>query len=43
MIDHLDGLNKEQKEAAVHMEGPLLIVAGASAGKTKKLTKNNPY
>jgi len=27
-----------QKEAATHMEGPLLIVAGAGAGKTKTIT-----
>ncbi len=35
---HLRGLNKEQKEAALHREGPLLIVAGAGAGKTKTIT-----
>lgn len=35
---HLAGLNKEQKEAALHMKGPLLIVAGAGAGKTKTIT-----
>ena len=38
MDDHLKGLNKEQKEAALHMTGPLLIVAGAGAGKTKTIT-----
>src|ERR1035437_2638683 len=38
MDDHLKGLNKEQKEAALHMAGPLLIVAGAGAGKTKTIT-----
>ena len=37
-MQHLVGLNKEQKEAALHMEGPLLIVAGAGAGKTKTIT-----
>ena len=37
-MQHLTGLNKEQKEAALHMEGPLLIVAGAGAGKTKTIT-----
>ena len=36
--DHLKGLNKEQEEAASHMHGPLLIVAGAGAGKTKTIT-----
>ncbi len=35
---HLKGLNKEQKEAALHRQGPLLIVAGAGAGKTKTIT-----
>ncbi|MDD5720937.1 MAG: UvrD-helicase domain-containing protein [Candidatus Pacebacteria bacterium] len=35
---HLKGLNSEQKEAALHMKGPLLIIAGAGAGKTKTIT-----
>jgi DNA helicase-2/ATP-dependent DNA helicase PcrA len=38
MDEHLKGLNTKQKEAATHMEGPLLIVAGAGAGKTKVIT-----
>ncbi|MEK7081227.1 MAG: UvrD-helicase domain-containing protein, partial [Patescibacteria group bacterium] len=37
-MPHLLGLNKEQREAALHMKGPLLIVAGAGAGKTKTIT-----
>jgi len=36
--EHLTGLNNEQREAALHMKGPLLIVAGAGAGKTKTIT-----
>ena len=36
---HLSGLNPAQKEAVLHTEGPLLIVAGAGAGKTKTLTE----
>lgn len=36
--EHLKDLNKAQKEAALHMEGPLLVVAGAGAGKTKTIT-----
>ncbi len=32
-------LNEAQKEAVLHTEGPLLIVAGAGAGKTKTLTE----
>ena len=35
---HLSGLNNKQKEAASHMKGPLLIIAGAGAGKTKTIT-----
>ena len=38
MKEHLKGLNDEQKEAALHTKGPLLIVAGAGAGKTKTIT-----
>ena len=38
MEEHLKGLNPEQREAALHMKGPLLIVAGAGAGKTKTIT-----
>lgn len=37
-MDPLDGLNERQKEAALHKEGPLLIIAGAGAGKTKTIT-----
>jgi DNA helicase-2/ATP-dependent DNA helicase PcrA len=38
MIDYLAGLNERQREAALHLEGPLMIVAGAGSGKTKVLT-----
>ena len=38
MEDHLSGLNSKQIEAATHKNGPLLIVAGAGAGKTKTIT-----
>ncbi|MEK7132436.1 MAG: UvrD-helicase domain-containing protein [Patescibacteria group bacterium] len=35
---YLDGLNEAQKQAVLHKDGPLLIVAGAGAGKTKTIT-----
>ncbi|MEZ4113866.1 MAG: UvrD-helicase domain-containing protein [Candidatus Paceibacterota bacterium] len=37
-MDYLSGLNERQKEAVLHTEGALLIVAGAGAGKTKTVT-----
>ncbi len=36
---NLDSLNKEQKQAVTHGEGPLLIVAGAGTGKTTVVTQ----
>jgi DNA helicase-2/ATP-dependent DNA helicase PcrA len=38
MQDHLKGLNSAQKEASIHTNGPILIIAGAGAGKTKTIT-----
>ncbi|MAZ40687.1 ATP-dependent DNA helicase PcrA [bacterium] len=37
-MNYLEGLNKGQKEAVLHKDGPLLIFAGAGAGKTKTVT-----
>ncbi|MDP3646215.1 MAG: UvrD-helicase domain-containing protein, partial [bacterium] len=37
-MSYINGLNQRQKEAVLHTEGPLLIVAGAGAGKTKTIT-----
>ena len=36
--EYLKNLNEAQTEAVTHLEGPLLIVAGAGSGKTKVLT-----
>jgi DNA helicase-2/ATP-dependent DNA helicase PcrA len=38
MQAYLQDLNEQQKEAVLHMNGPLMIIAGAGSGKTKVLT-----
>ena len=38
MQDYLKGLNERQREAVLHIDGPLMIIAGAGSGKTKVLT-----
>src|ERR1700742_769593 len=38
MRDYISELNDPQREAVLHKDGPLMIIAGAGSGKTKVLT-----
>jgi DNA helicase II / ATP-dependent DNA helicase PcrA len=38
MLKYLEELNEPQREAVLHKDGPLMIIAGAGSGKTKVLT-----
>ena len=38
MKNYLQELNSEQQKAVLHIDGPLIVIAGAGSGKTRVIT-----
>ncbi|NQY07181.1 MAG: UvrD-helicase domain-containing protein [Flavobacteriaceae bacterium] len=43
MQEYINQLNSAQKEATLHKEGPMIVIAGAGSGKTRVLTYRIAY
>src|SRR3954469_9241041 len=42
-VQVLEGLTEPQQKAATHIDGPLLVLAGAGTGKTRTITRRVAY